>query len=269
MTPPKPTYPAANDQWLFLPQPNPAAEIRLFCFPFAGGSAMIYRDWVGGLPKFVEVCAVQLPGRGRRLSEAPFRQHGALIPEMMSALAQYLDKPFAFFGHSMGATLAFEISRRLRVASVAGPVDLFVSGSRAPQLPGRTPPTYDLPEPAFIEELRQLNGTPQEVLDHPELMEVLIPLLRADFELVQTYAYGEEPPLACPITAFGGRDDGQVSLEDLEGWRAQTSAGFSMHVLPGDHFFLLTATQTLLRIISETLQRVARGGARSPRAPDP
>jgi medium-chain acyl-[acyl-carrier-protein] hydrolase len=266
MSPPKPTYPAANDPWLFLPRPNPAAEMRLFCFPFAGGSAMIYRDWAGGLPEFVEVCAVQLPGRGRRLKEPPFRRHEALIPEMMSALMQYLDKPFAFFGHSMGAILAFELSRRLRAASVAGPVDLFVSGSRAPQLPHRLPTSYDLPEPAFIEELRQLNGTPQEVLDHPELMQVLIPLLRADFELVQTYAYGEEPPLACPITAFGGRDDGEVPLQDLEGWRAQAGAGFSMHVLPGDHFFLLTATQTLLRIIFETLQRVARGGGRPPRA---
>jgi medium-chain acyl-[acyl-carrier-protein] hydrolase len=177
---------------------------------------------------------------------------------MTTALAPYLDKPFSFFGHSMGAIIAFEVSRRLRAVSLAGPLDLFVSGSRAPQLPDKAPPTYDLPEPAFIEELRQLNGTPQEVLEHPELMQVLIPLLRADFELVQTYVYSEKPPLACTITVFGGTEDKQVTPEGLEGWRAQTNSGFSLHMLPGDHFFLLTATQALLRIISETLRRGVR-----------
>lgn len=258
MSPPNTAYPAANDPWLFLPRPKPAAEMRLFCFPFAGGSAMIYRDWPAGLSESVEVCAVQIPGRGRRLREPLFRRHEALLPEMMAALAPYLNKPFSFFGHSMGAIIAFELARRLRAMSVAGPLDLFVSGSRAPQLSDRAPRTYDLPEPDFIEELRQLNGTPQEVLENPELMQVLIPLLRADFELVQTHVYREEPPLACPITVFGGTGDEQVTRESLEGWRAQTGAGFSLHMMPGDHFFLLTATQAVLRVISETLRRVAR-----------
>jgi medium-chain acyl-[acyl-carrier-protein] hydrolase len=119
-----------------------------------------------------------------------------------------------------------------------------------------------LPEPQFIEELRHLNGTPPEILDHPELMKLLVPLLRADFEFCQTYVYQPGPPLACPIAVFGGVDDGEVNQEELESWRPYTTAAFSLRMLPGDHFFIRSARSQLLRLISEdlkTYQKVSAG----------
>jgi len=137
-----------------------------------------------------------------------------------------------------------------------GPVHLFVSGRRAPQVPDPDPPTYNLPEPEFLEELRRLNGTPKAVFEHPELMQLMIPILRADFELVQTYMYLPEPPLDCPISAFGGLQDEDVTREHLEAWRDQTTASFSLQMFPGDHFFLHTAQAFLLQTIACKLQPV-------------
>jgi len=234
-------------------KPKPRATLRLFCFPYAGGSALIYREWGAALPVQVEVCPVQLPGRGHRLREAPLQRMQPLAEESARALLPLFDRPFAFFGHSMGALLAFEIARLLRARNVPGPSHLFVSGRQAPQAAETEPPTYDLPEPEFIEELRRLNGTPPEVLAHPELMQVMLPLLRADFEAVQTYAYREEPPLDCPISIYGGVQDEEVSREDLDGWCAQTNAPCTVRLFPGDHFFLNTARDMVLRTLAREL----------------
>ena len=135
------------------------------------------------------------------------------------------------------------------------PGQLFISGRRAPQLPDEEPPSFDLPEPEFIEHLRELNGTPPEVLDHPELMRLMIPLLRADFSITDTYEYHAEPPLNCAITVFGGLGDVEVPREELDPWREQTTASFSLHMLPGDHFFLHTAQADVIRLITEKLIR--------------
>jgi medium-chain acyl-[acyl-carrier-protein] hydrolase len=255
--------PNTNDKsgassWLDLPRANPRTELRLFCFPYAGGNASIYRGWAKLLPEFVELCPVQLPGRDRLLHLPAMTSCETLVPPLFEALAPYLDKPFAFFGHSMGAIIAFELSRQLRRESGPQPVHLFASGSAAPQLPQRHARTYDLPEREFIEELRRLNGTPKEVLEHPELMELLLPTLRADFQVSQAYVYTEERPLDCPLTAFGGIQDAQIPREDILSWGEQTSAAFVARMLPGDHFFLRVAQQPLLQIISETLLRQAR-----------
>jgi medium-chain acyl-[acyl-carrier-protein] hydrolase len=180
----------------------------------------------------------------------------------------YRDKPFAFFGHSMGAVISFELTRYLRREHGIQPCQLFVSGNPAPQVPPREPPIYDLPQSEFLNEIRQLNGTPPELLDHPELMSLLIPMLRADFKLVQTYVYSAESPLDCPITAFGGLDDEKVTREDLDAWREQTTGNFSIHMLPGDHFFIQTYQPLLLRRLSIELQQLAsrvRGSVDDPR----
>jgi medium-chain acyl-[acyl-carrier-protein] hydrolase len=253
MSRPDTTQNVATGMWLTVPRPNLRAKLRLFCFPYAGGSALVYRDWVNALPDFAELYLVQLPGRGRLMKEPPITRYKPLIAALTAALLPCLDKPFAFFGHSMGATIAFELSRRLRRERGVLPVCLFVSGSAAPHLPDRHPRTFDLPETEFIEDLRRLNGTPQEVLEHPELMEMMMPVLRADFELVQTYVYTDAPPFDCPITAFGGIQDALVPRADLEAWRGQTSAAFTLHMLPGDHFFLHTAQHALLQVASEAL----------------
>jgi medium-chain acyl-[acyl-carrier-protein] hydrolase len=244
--------------WLAVNRANPRAELRLFCFPYAGGDALVYRDWAASLPDSVEAVPVQLPGRGRLRKELPATRLEALVPALIAALTPHFDKPFAFFGHSMGAMIAFELARRLRRERGPRPVHLFVSGSPAPQLPDRHPRTFDLPEPEFIEELRRLNGTPREVLEHPELMALLLPVLRADFELVQTYVYTDGPPLECPITALGGAQDSLVPREDLEVWGALTCAPFELRMLSGDHFFLHASQREVLRVISDALQGRAR-----------
>lgn len=251
------TSPVSRDKWFPRPKPNRRARLRLFCFPYAGGNSFAFRRWQAELPDFVEVLPAQLPGRVNRLDENAFTDLLQLVECLSAAIFNYLDKPFAFFGHSMGAMISFELARKLRREQASQPLQLFVSGRVAPQLPRRTPPVHDLPEPEFVEELRRLNGTPREVLEHPELMPLLIPLLRADFSVVGTYRYYPESPLACPITAFGGLHDPEVSREDLEAWREQTVSAFSPRMLPGDHFFLQSAEPLILRVIGQHLGHVA------------
>ena len=244
--------------WLARTQPNPQASLRLFCFPYAGGGATIYHSWPASLPPTVEVCGIQLPGRGSRLKEKPYTRASPLIESLAVEMAPYLDRPFAFFGHSLGAMISFELAHRLRGERGLEPAHLFVSGRRAPQLPKPDRDIYQLPEPEFIEQLRRLNGTPREVLEHPELMGVMIPSLRADFEMSETYVYSARPPLRCPITALGGLEDEEVTRPDLEAWRAQTSGPFSLRLLPGDHFFLHSSKSVILQLISRGLDEAVR-----------
>lgn len=186
--------------------------------------------------------------------ESPFTHLEPVVKNLASALLPYLDKPFAFFGHSMGALISFELTRLLRRDDQLSPVHLFISGRRAPQLPDSDSPIHDLPESAFLEELRHLNGTPPEVLENAELMQLFLPMLRADFSVVETYAYTPEPPLNCPITVFGGLQDSKASCDELEAWREQTKASFVLQMFPGDHFFLHSAQPLLLQSLSQKLQ---------------
>jgi medium-chain acyl-[acyl-carrier-protein] hydrolase len=245
--------PASNSPWLAQSKPNTQATLRLFCFPYAGGGATIFRNWQATLPAQIEVCPIQLPGRGKRLKEPPFTQVQFLVEALSHALLPYLDKPFAFFGHSMGALVSFELARTLRRKYGLGPKRLFLSGRRAPAIPNLEPPTYNLPEPEFIEALHKLKGTPIGVLEEPELMQLMLPLLRADFTLCETYTYTPETPLNCPISVFGGLQDSEVSRTHLEGWRAETTAAITLRMLPGDHFFLNTEEPLLLRILAQEL----------------
>ncbi|HEY9282299.1 MAG TPA: alpha/beta fold hydrolase [Pyrinomonadaceae bacterium] len=232
-------------------------RLRLFCFPYAGGAAHIFRQWPQGLPPSVEVCAVQPPGRGGRLRERPITSLRQLVAEAAPALRPYMDLPFAFFGHSMGAVVAFELAHHLRGARADGPAQLFVSGCRAPQLAREGDFTYNLPEPEFLAEIRRLKGTPPEVLEHPELLELVLPLLRADFTAIHTYEYSEVPPLTCPLTVFGGVEDEDVGVESLKAWRAHTTAAFTLRMLPGDHFFLHGSQPLLLEALNRDLRRLA------------
>jgi medium-chain acyl-[acyl-carrier-protein] hydrolase len=242
------------DSWIACRKPNPQARLRLFCFPYAGAGASIFRTWSDGLPADVEVCPVQIPGRGTRLMETPFTQLSPLVQALAQALAPLLDKPFAFFGHSLGALVGFELARQLRRQSGVQPVRLFVSADRAPQIPHRDRPIHALPEEEFLQELRRLNGIPGKVLEEAELMQIMLPVLRADFAVYETYVYSTEPPLDCPISTFGGLQDARVSRGDLEAWRDQTSGSFSLRMFPGDHFFLNTTQPLLLQALSQELR---------------
>lgn len=188
--------------------------------------------------------------------ERPFTQLEPLVQHLASPLLPYLDKPFAFFGHSMGGLVSFELTRLLRREYGVSPVHLFVSGHRAPQVPDPDLPIHALPESEFLEELRRFNGTPEAVLKNAELMQLLLPTLRADFAVIETYAYTPETPLECPITAYGGLQDREVSCNELEAWREQTNASFVLQMFPGDHFFLHSSGSLLLQALHQKLHQI-------------
>jgi surfactin synthase thioesterase subunit len=239
--------------WITRPNPSLRAKIRLFCFSHAGGSASSFSSWSTSLPLEIEVCPVQLPGRENRFREAPFTQLSPLVQTLSQVILPYLNLPFAFFGHSMGALIGFELARELRRQYRKGPVHLFVSGYRAPHLPDPDPPIHQLPESLFLEELRNLHGTPEQILQNAELMQIMLPFLRADFAVCETYAHIHEYPLDCPISAFGGREDSQLSYDELIAWRDQTSSSFSLRMVPGNHFFLLNAQAHLWQAVLHDL----------------
>ena len=248
------TIATAFDSWIAFRKPNPQARLRLFCFPYAGTGASIFRTWSDGLPSDVEVCPVQFPGRGTRLTETPFTQLSPLVQALAQALGPLLDKPFAFFGHSLGALVGFELARQLRKQAGVQPVRLFVSADRAPQVPPRGRPIHALPDREFLVELRRLNGIPRGVFEDAELMQIMLPVLRADFVVYESYLYSAEPPLDCFISGFGGLQDQRVSRGDLEAWRDQTSVSFSLRMFPGDHFFLNTTQPLLLQVLAQELR---------------
>ncbi len=237
---------------------QPAA--RLFCFPYAGGGASIYRQWAGKLPAWIEVCAFQLPGRESRLREPGHTDINDAIDEIADTICPLLDQPFYLFGHSMGARISFELVRFLRRHNQPQPKHLFVSARRGPHMPRRDTDTdlHALPDREFLAGIKKLGGTPDEVLANAELMELFLPILRADFTLLETYKYVPEPPLACPITAYCGTEDKEVSKEEMAGWQEQTLSTFKLVTIPGGHFFIHSQQNLLLQHISQELQSLAK-----------
>jgi surfactin synthase thioesterase subunit len=245
-----------QDRWVTYPRANPGADIRLFCLPYAGGGASVYRLWLSGLPSFVELCPIQLPGRENRFRDRMFTSLPPLVQAIAQAIYPHLDKPFVFFGHSMGAKLAFELARLLRREHGPEPLHLFVSGHGAPHIAGTEAPIHTLPDAEFIREVQRYEGLPQEVLESEELMRYLVPILRADFSVNETYVYTEEAPLRSSITAYGGLRDENVSRDDIEAWREQTTTSFDFLMFPGGHFFLQTEGVFFLRELSYQLHRL-------------
>ncbi len=239
--------------WVTCRVPRPHAQLRLFCFPYAGGGSVTYYHWPRKLPDAIEVYAVKLPGRENRFTESPFTRLEPLVRTLADALLPYLDRPFAFFGHSLGGLLSFELTHALRRQHRLTPVHLCVSASRAPHLCRSGTPKHDLPTPDFIRYLRRINGTPEKILNNNTVMQLLLPTLRADFALAETYHYSPKEPLSCPITVFAGLQDTIVSHEALRAWQQHTRNTFTLHTFPGSHFFLQTARTELLTALTQTL----------------
>jgi medium-chain acyl-[acyl-carrier-protein] hydrolase len=243
--------------WILRFDPKPQADLRLFCFPYAGVGASCYRAWPALLPPEFELCAVQPPGREGRLREPPFRSIPELVEAAAAGLEPYFDRPFAFFGHSMGALVAFEVARLLRRGGRTGPCWLFASGRRGPRVPDREPPLQHLPDAEFVAEIqRRYGGIPDQVLQHRELLELLLPGLRADVAALDTYVYRPGEPLDCPVTAFGGMADKMTLAEDLDAWRAETRGAFELEMFPGGHFFIDEARPRVVERVVATLRGV-------------
>lgn len=234
--------------WL-LTCPEVKDKIRLFCLPYAGGGASIYRGWKSAFPGDVGVYPIQLPGRENRIAERPLCEMRALVDAISEGILPYLQCPFIFFGHSIGARIAFEVARNLQKKWNIRPRQLIVSGSRAPHVP-EPKPLHHLSDDEFVKELRRFSGTPESVLQNKELMEIFIPILRADFTVDETYVYAEDAPLECPISAFGGTKDIEASREEIAEWAQHTNSDFTIEMIEGDHFFLQRERDFLLRSVA-------------------
>ncbi|WP_017559899.1 thioesterase II family protein [Nocardiopsis baichengensis] len=247
--------PAAPDPgaWFARPSAGAAPALRLFCLPYAGGGGSVFRSWGADLPAGVEVCPVLLPGREARLSEPAHRSLPALVEALHRAIGPLLDVPFAFFGHSMGALIAFELARRLRQAGDPRPEHLFLAAFRAPHLPNPNIRIHHLPD-EVIKTVLLKEGTPRQVVEDDAVMRSLLPTLRADLELCDTYDHVPGPPLSAPLSTFGGLQDVRVSGGDLDQWRRHTAARFRLIMLPGSHFFVHSARDAVLAEVSAELE---------------
>jgi medium-chain acyl-[acyl-carrier-protein] hydrolase len=237
------------------------SRIRLFCLPHAGGSAALFRGWSSSVPTDVEVRPIELPGRGARYREPSFTSMEPLIASLVEALSPLRDKPFAFYGHSLGGIVAFELARTLVRDHQMCPAILFVTAARAAHLPNPNPELHALSDEDFLTALRRYNGIPQAVLECRELLDLMLPMVRADFTLFESYRFRPGPPLPCPIAAFGGVSDPWVRRERMLPWGQLTDGGFSLSMLPGDHFFPSQEEAMLLGTISSRLRDVPRWAA--------
>ncbi|MEV0001657.1 alpha/beta fold hydrolase [Micromonospora sp. NPDC050980] len=232
------------------------SRVLLFCLPYAGGSAMrVYGRWQRELPDSVEVVPVELAGRGARIVETPLTSVDDITADVLPPVLDRIDRPYALFGHSLGALVAFELARRLEHLHGRPATHLFVSGHIPPQHP-RPPGQYDyrLPDALFRERLRELAGTPEEVLAHDELLDLVIPVLRADFEAADTYRSRPGPRISPPLTVYGGADDPEAPPETLPDWAVLTTGRHEVRILPGGHFFLNDEQATVLKGIAADLE---------------
>jgi surfactin synthase thioesterase subunit len=244
------------DRWFLTRMPRPQAAAQLFCLPYAGVGAAVFARWPKALGEDVEVSAVALPGRERRTAEEP-----AIDPARIAeAIAARADRPYALFGHSMGAAVAFEVVRELRRAGSVLPAVLFVSGCRPPDRSHADTifgGLSKLDDDGLLDRLVAGGGLPVEVLAERELLELLIPVFRTDFAWLDDYQLRAEPPLPNPVTAFAGSGDESAPPDAMDGWRRHTTADFTLHVLPGGHFFLDEHLALLGEVIRADLGRAA------------
>lgn len=228
--------------------------VRLFCLPYSGASAMVYAQWRRSLPAWLAVEPIELPGRGARRNEALVTDPLRLAWDLARRLAEDLDGDYALFGHSLGALLAFEIAHALRQQGAGDPLALFVAGAEAPAVRDDSSMQRPRSDAELIAELRDLEGTPRDVLEDPEMMRLVLPVLRADFLLCGHYIYRQRTALPCPIHAFGGTGDA-VGEPALRAWGAETSAAFSSHLFAGNHFFIHSQKAAVLHAIELHLSR--------------
>ena len=227
----------------------------LFCLPYAGGNINIYAKWPQCLAPVANVIPVQLPGRGVAYQQAPYTDAAELVAYLMDTVFRHVSERVILFGHSMGALITYELARALSRRHPAAVMHMIVSGYRSPDAARTKENIHALSDEEFKEELRRMNGTPQEILENRELMELVLPTLRADFKLCESYVHKPRPPLSCPITAFAGVDDADHPASAMSGWGSHTTGEFKLMTLPGDHFFIHTAGGQLLQAVYEIVHK--------------
>jgi surfactin synthase thioesterase subunit len=232
-------------------------QARLFCFPFAGGSSPVFVGWGEALKPEVEVWSAQPRGRGVRFRETLYATVEEMVEDFLPLLREHAEMPFAFYGHSLGGLVAFELTRRLQAEGAAGPEHLFLGASIPPHL-GLIHPRIDhLPDEQFVGVIQErYAGIPDVVLQEPELMEMFLPVLRTDFGAYERYEFADSGQIRCPLTAFVGQDDPAISQPVMTQWGLHTEGPFALHVVPGGHFFLTESRDAVLAEIRESLKAV-------------
>lgn len=238
-------------KWFVVPRNDCDVEARLICLPYAGGNAATYTGWQTLLPDNVQLLAVQLPGRASRLAEQGYDDMGELIAALYPLLRSYLDQPYILFGHSMGGRIGYELMRKARENNDRLPMHFICSGCPAPNTLRSTPPVFSQSDEEFIAYLRSLNGTPEEVLQNSELMSLLLPSLRADFQLVDNYYVSEAEQMDCPASLFTGSTDNHVGLEDVKNWKDFFVEKPEMLEFPGGHLFIEENKAELLKVVKK------------------
>lgn len=223
--------------WVTSPRQDKEVKLRMFCFPFAGGVSSYFNGWKNKVPIGVDLCPVMLPGREKLIRQPPITDINELCNLLVNELGSFLNVPYVFFGHSMGALISYELARTLREQSYRLPLHLFLSAFPAPGVIARPDPIHDLDDSAFKEAIASFNGTPREVLEDDALMSVILPYLRADFKMIETYIYRHLTPLPIPFSVYGGDRD-YISRADLLKWKFHTSSSCQMHTFSGGHFYL-------------------------------
>ncbi len=247
---------SATDQWIRIARRNPGARLRLLCLPYSGGAASIFDSWSKLLPMSVEVCAAELPGHGARILEKPFRQMEPLLDALIEVSESLRSQPFALFGHSLGGTLAFELTRELERRGLPAPRGVFVGGSVPPHRRPSLPDWHTLPDDELVRVFERLNGIPQPILEQKELLEVILPGIRGDLEVLSSYRYVDETPLRAPLWAFAGSSDPLAKPEQIEAWRELSPRGYAFSVVEGGHFFINTNREAFLATLGLGLKTI-------------
>ena len=243
-----------SEKWFIPQRRNPAARINLFCFHHAGGAASFYRAWPAALSAQVQLIPVQMPGRETRHGEAFAPSLEAMVNELLQYRAVFADKPYAMFGHSLGALFAFELARTLAGREGLAPRFLVASGHGAPRRKPAEELLHVLPDAAFIARMREkYGGISDEVMNSPELLQFLLPRFRADIGIAEQHVSREGAPVRFPVVALHGRDDTSVSTEDLTGWQNETQARVRIHEFEGDHFFIESSERQVIGVLNKLL----------------